>query len=101
MIKKERAIRMSRNTMKIEKLTRKIEQKKALLSDLSQKAKPEERKDDTRRKIIYGCACLALLNSLSIEKADRTRAAVEKMITNKRDREFLGPNPISDDKNGE
>jgi len=80
---------MSRNQKKIETLTREIEQKKELLSDLAQKAKEENRRAETRKKIIYGGAFLALVATLPPERQDRTMAAVEKLITNKKDRGFL------------
>ncbi len=85
---------MSRSQKKIEALTREIEQKKALLSDLAQKAKEENRRADTRRKIIYGGAFLALVTTLPSEKQERTMAAAKKLITNKKDREFLGLPPL-------
>ncbi|MGJ8556988.1 MAG: hypothetical protein ACSHW6_08100 [Sulfitobacter geojensis] len=81
---------MSRIEKKIETLTREIEQKNALLSDLAQKAKEESRRADTRRKIIYGSAFLAYSNSLSSENKEKAHSAVHKLITNKKDRQFLG-----------
>ena len=78
----------------IEALDREIEQKKARRSDLMQKAKEQERRADTRRKIIYGGAFLALVATLPPEKQERTMAAVKKLITNKKDREFLGLPPL-------
>jgi hypothetical protein len=81
---------MSRTEKKIEALAREIEQKNALLSDLNQKAKEENRRADTRRKIIYGAAFLAYANALSPENSEKAYAAVRKLITNKKDRQFLG-----------
>jgi len=81
---------MSRTEQKIEALAREIEQKNALLSDLNQKAKEENRRSDTRRKIIYGAAFLAYANSLSSEYTEKAYSAVHKRITNKKDRQFLG-----------
>ncbi len=80
---------MSRNQKRIEALTREIEQKKALLSDLAQKAKEDERRADARRKIIYGGAFLAYLATLSTERRPRVKSAIDSMITNKKDRQFL------------
>lgn len=80
---------MSRNQKRIEALTREIEQKKALLSDLAQKAKEDERRAETRRKIIYGGAFLAYLATLSTDRRPRVKAAIDSMITNKKDRQFL------------
>ncbi|WP_163848082.1 hypothetical protein [Pseudooceanicola aestuarii] len=80
---------MSRNLKKIETLTREIEQKKALLSDLSQKAKEETRRAETRKKIIYGGAFLAFLETVPADKAQQIKDKINAMITNKKDREFL------------
>ncbi|NNU80539.1 hypothetical protein HMH01_08830 [Halovulum dunhuangense] len=81
---------MSRNQKKIEVLSREIEQKKALLSDLAQKAKEESRRADARRKIIYGGAFLAFLETVPAEQAPRIKARIDAMITNRKDRHFLG-----------
>ena len=81
---------MSQNRKKIEALTREIEQKKARLSDLAQRAKEEDRRAETRKKIIYGGAFFALIATLTPEKRERTKAAIDAMITNKKDRQFLG-----------
>jgi len=81
---------MSRTEKKIAALTREIQQKNALLSDLAQKAKEEQRRADTRRKIIYGGAFFAYLASLTPEQRARVKAAIDGMITNKKDRQFLG-----------
>lgn len=80
---------MSRTEKKIEALTREIKQKNALLSDLSQKSKEENRRAETRKKIIYGGAFLAYANSLSPENSEKAYSAVRKLITNKKDRHFL------------
>ncbi|WP_157084280.1 hypothetical protein [Sediminimonas qiaohouensis] len=74
----------------IEALDREIEQKKARRSDLMQKAKEEERRAETRRKIIYGGAFFAYLATLSPENERRVKAAIDAMIKNQRDRQFLG-----------
>ncbi|WP_157960693.1 hypothetical protein [Primorskyibacter marinus] len=81
---------MSRNQKRIEALTREIEQKKALLSDLAQKAKEENRRADARRKIIYGGAFLAFLETVPSDQAPRIKGKIDAMITNKKDRDFLG-----------
>ena len=81
---------MSRTEKKIEALTKEIEQKNALLSDLAQKAKEENRRADTRRKIIYGGAFFSYLATLSPEQRVRVKAAIDGVITNIKDRKFLG-----------
>jgi hypothetical protein len=80
---------MSPTKKKIAALTKEIEQKNALLSDLSQKAKEELRRADTRKKILYGGAFLAYLTTLSPEQKERVKAAIDAVITNKKDRQFL------------
>lgn len=74
---------------KIEALTKEIEQKNALLSDLTKKAKEEGRRNDTRRKIIYGGAFFCYLATLSPEQQVRVKSAIDGMITNPKDRKFL------------
>lgn len=86
---------MSRNQKKIETLTREIEQKKALLSDLSQKAKEETRRAETRKKIINGAAFLAFLETVPADKAQQIKDRINAMITNKKDRDFLGLPPLN------
>lgn len=80
---------MLRTVKKIEALTKEIEQKNALLSDLTQKAKEESRRADTRRKIIYGAAFFSYLATLSAEQRVRVKSAIDGMITNSKDRKFL------------
>lgn len=81
---------MSKSQRRIEALTKEIEQKKALLSDLAQKAKEENRRNETRRKILYGGAFLAYLAALPPDKKRQATAAIEARITNRKDRHFLG-----------
>ncbi|MBG64639.1 MAG: hypothetical protein CMN13_12575 [Roseobacter sp.] len=81
---------MSKSQKRIEALTKEIEQKKALLSDLAQKAKEEDRRKETRKKILYGGAFLAYLAALPPEKKRLATAAIEARITNRKDRQFLG-----------
>tara|TARA_R100000935_G_scaffold58823_1_gene98290 strand:- start:8944 stop:9210 length:267 start_codon:yes stop_codon:yes gene_type:complete len=80
---------VSKTEQKILSLTREIEQRTARLSDLKQKSKEDKRRADTRKKIIYGGAYFAYLASLAPEQATRVEAAFEKMIINKKDRQFL------------
>ena len=81
---------MSRTEQKIAALTKEIEQKNALLSGLAQKAKEENRRSETRKKIIYGSAFITYANALSPENREKAYAAVRKRITNKKDRHFMG-----------
>jgi hypothetical protein len=45
-----------------------IEQAKARLQDLQDQARKNERRDETRRKILYGAAYLAALQDLPKDK---------------------------------
>lgn len=71
--------------------------KKQKIADLEDKlrrlraeAKKMDRRDDTRRKIIYGAALLAFADSADQKKRKFIMARVEPFITRQTDREFLG-----------
>lgn len=85
---------MSKAQKKIDTLTREIEQKKALLSDLGQRVKEERRRNETRKKIIYGAAFLAFLETIHPDKAPHVKAKIEAMIANNKDRQFLELPPL-------
>ncbi|WP_372922293.1 hypothetical protein [Roseovarius sp.] len=63
---------------------------RATAPDLAQKAKADDRRTETRKKIMYGGAFFAYLATLSPEQKGRVKAAIDAMITNKKDRQFLG-----------
>ena len=67
-----------------------IGQTKARLQDLQAKARKDERRDDTRRKILYGAANLAALKDLPSDKRAASFDRVHKYIVRIKDREFLG-----------
>ncbi|PVA05346.1 hypothetical protein [Thalassorhabdomicrobium marinisediminis] len=80
-----------------------ISQAQARLNDLKSIARKQERRDDTRRKIIYGAAFLNIVKYLQVErgKSDEQRMKDAKrathmlktlndQVTRKSDREFLG-----------
>ena len=67
-----------------------IEQARARLQDLQAKARKSDRRDDTRRKILYGAAYLAALQDLPEEKRAASSDRVHKYIVRAKDREFLG-----------
>lgn len=75
---------------------RKIEQQRNRLRDLKAQATKQERKDDARRKLLYGAAYLAGLQRLSEDARRRSLERVEAHITRPKDRVFLGL-PIDDD----
>jgi len=78
----------------IANIEKKIEQHRNRLKDLKAEATTKERKDDARRKLLYGAAYLTALPSLSKEAQQRSRTRVEAFITRPKDREFLGLEPL-------
>ena len=66
-----------------------IAQAKARLQDLQTKARKQARRDDTRRKVLYGAAVLQLLDDVRGEKGEKLRDLLDKRITRASDREFL------------
>ncbi|WP_170509148.1 mobilization protein [Ruegeria arenilitoris] len=71
-------------------LDQQIEQARARLKDLQARASKQRRRDETRRKIIYGAAVLKLLEDSGGEKADRLLKLLQERITRDCDREFIG-----------
>ncbi len=72
-------------------LDQQIEQARARLRDLQARASKQRRRDETRKKIIYGAAILALIEAL--EDSKKKTEAMEKLhtkITRRSDRDFLG-----------
>lgn len=68
----------------------KIEQTRQRLRDLQTKARKQQRRDETRRLILYGAAALALAKELESDRRDRFLTKVQSKITRPTDREFLG-----------
>lgn len=75
---------------KIAKVEQKIEQERQRLRDLRARETAQKRKDDTRKKILYGAAILSLIESLPDEKRRQTFDRVHRHVRNAKDREFLG-----------
>ncbi|UWS08263.1 hypothetical protein [Phaeobacter inhibens] len=75
----------------------KIEQTRQRLRDLQTQARQLKRKDDTRRKVLYGIASLALLEDLPEEKRQNTLARLHAKLTKKADRDFLGLPSLPED----
>lgn len=80
-----------------------IKETQARLKDLKAVARKQARRDETRRKIIYGASVLEIVgqwregDGKSEKKradeacrADRMMAALHKQVRRERDREFLG-----------
>mgnify|MGYP001581304499 CR=1 FL=1 len=73
----------------------KIFQAKKRLKTLQAQASKQQRKDDTRRKVLYGDAVLKLLEDLSEENQKIWVVKLHEKITRTTDRKFLklvGPN---------
>ncbi len=75
-------------------VARKIEQNRNRLKDLRGRVTKQNRKDDARRKLLYGAAYLAALPSLSTDAQKRSLERIEACITRPKDREFLGLRPL-------
>lgn len=79
-------------------LDQKIAQAKARLNGLQAQARKQKRRDETRRKILYGAAALALIEDLEGVKCDKFLARLHVYVRRTSDREFLGlSNKSSDD----
>lgn len=75
---------------KISKIEKKIEQERQQLRDLKARETAQQRKDDTRRKILYGAAILSLIESLPAEKKRESLERVQRHVRAEKDRKFLG-----------
>ena len=81
---------------KIKKLEDQIAQRRAKLSDLKAVEAKQNRKDEARRKIIYGAAYLQALSTLDEDLRKRSLAKIETHITRPTDRVFLNLEPLED-----
>ena len=77
----------------IAQIRKKMEQQTNRLRDLKARATKQERRDDARRKLLYGAAYLAALPSLGNDARKQSLARIEAFITRPKDREFLGLAP--------
>jgi hypothetical protein len=66
-----------------------IRQAQARLNDLKAAARKQERRNETRRKIIYGAAVLSILEDFSGERAAEIRRKLHAKVSRPSDREFL------------
>jgi len=80
-------------TDQIIKIEEKLDQQRQRLRDLKAQEAKQQRRDETRRKILYGAAILAVVDKLSDEKRQSTLDRIQKQITRPKDREFLGLSP--------
>lgn len=67
-----------------------IEQARQRLRDLQAMAQKRRRRDETRKKIIYGAAVLKLLEDTKGDKADRLLKLLHERIKRDSDRGFIG-----------
>ncbi|NIZ62326.1 mobilization protein [Sedimentitalea sp. CY04] len=72
------------------KLDQKIDQAKAQLGTLQAQARKQRRKDEARRKILFGAAVLALLEELNQEQNQKFLMRLSSYIKRETDRKFLG-----------
>lgn len=70
-------------------LVTQIEQAQRRLKDLQARARIQQRKDETRRLILYGAAAMALAEEFEGEQRDRFLTRLQAKITRSSDREFL------------
>lgn len=78
----------------ISKIEEKLEQQRQRLRTLKAEETKRLRKDDTRRKILYGAAVLAMVDTMPEEKRRLAMAKIEQHISRPKDRAFLGLPPI-------
>ncbi|NOD35393.1 MULTISPECIES: hypothetical protein [unclassified Ruegeria] len=71
-------------------LDQQIEHARARLRDLQARAGKQRRRNETRKKIIYGAAVLKLLEEIERDKADRLLKLLHERISRDSDRELLG-----------
>ncbi len=81
---------MTKYADQIAKIEEQLEQKKQRLRGLKAQETTQQRKDDTRRKILYGAAFLTMLEQFTDERRLASLEAIHKAITNPKDRKFLG-----------
>lgn len=86
---------MSKIDEQIEAMEKKSEQLRNRLRDLKAQATKQERKNEARRKLLYGAAYLAGLETLSADARRRSLARIEAHITRPKDRAFLGLHPLN------
>ena len=81
---------MSNLAERITKIQEKIDQEQQRLRKLKARETAQDRKDDTRRKILYGAAFLASVKDEKDERQVKSFEKVHSFIFNSKDRKFLG-----------
>ncbi|MEQ3728311.1 MAG: hypothetical protein ABNH38_12950 [Tateyamaria sp.] len=74
----------------ISRIEEKLEQQRQRLRALRTEETKRQRKDDTRRKILYGAAALAMVDTMAEEKRRLALTRIEQHICRPKDRAFLG-----------
>ena len=88
---------MTKYTDRIAKLQEKIDQEQQRLRDLKARENAQERKNDARRKILYGAAFLALMNDRDEGVRLKSFEKIHQYVRSPKDRKFLG---IDEQKDG-
>lgn len=78
-----------------------IAQMQAQLRQLQASARKQKRRDETRRKILYGAAVLKFVDDLEAGEKERRLARLHKYVTRESDRRFLGLSPLTAQSNSE
>lgn len=84
-------------TDQIARVEEKLEQQRQRLRNLKAQETKQQRKDDTRRKILYGAAFLALMNDRDEGVRLKSFEKIHQYVRNPKDRNFLG---IDEQKDG-
>ncbi|HDY95482.1 hypothetical protein LCGC14_0510690 [marine sediment metagenome] len=85
---------MPKYTEQIAKIEERLEQQRQRLRDLKAQETKQHRRDETRRKILYGAAFLSLVDKLPEEKRHSSLDRIQRYICRAKDREFLGLPPL-------
>ena len=75
-------------------LDQQIQQAEQKLKELRAKAQKQSRKDEVRRKILYGSAALLFAEQCTPEQQTRFMARLHEKILRQSDRAFLGLAPL-------
>ncbi|MCE0506113.1 hypothetical protein LR948_12150 [Roseivivax sp. GX 12232] len=80
---------MSKYREKIARIEEKVAQDQQRLRDLKSRETAERRRNDTRRKILYGAAILSLIDTLPEDKKEDFLRRIHRHIHKEKDRTFL------------
>ncbi|MFP4132560.1 MAG: hypothetical protein ACOC04_01535 [Halothece sp.] len=86
---------------KLEKLQEDKKQKDEQIKQVKRKIKEEDKKKDTRRKLLIGAYCLSLLNDekdVQIKDKMELRKKMDQFLTKDSDRELFNLKPLSSSK---